>query len=155
MGALMEAVTRVRSLSAELGLRGRHGSTVHLWVDPDGDPETAAFLEEQRTVLRFLCPVGGTGAVELSAAPEGAPRDLVAGINLGLVPEERELGAEERERLEGELRELEAEIGRARDRLANEQFLAKAPPEIVEGNRRRLGELEERRERLEAGLEGG
>jgi valyl-tRNA synthetase len=128
---------------------------VHLWIDPDGDPGLASFLEEQRTVLRFLCPTGRTGSVELYAAPEGASRDLVAGVNVGLVPEERALGAEERARLAGELEALEAEIGRARDRLGNEQFLARAPAEVVEGNRRRLAELEERRERLAAGLGGG
>jgi valyl-tRNA synthetase len=155
MGALMEAVTRLRSLAAELGVRPGQGAAVHLWIDPEGDPALAAFLEEQRGVLRSLCPTGKTGSLEVSPAPEGASRDLVAGVNVGLVPEARELGAEERARLAGELEALEAEIGRARGRLANEQFLAKAPPEVVEGNRRRLAELEERRERLAAGLGGG
>lgn len=155
MGALIEAVTRARSLAAELGVRSGQGAAVHLWIDPEGDSALAAFLEEQRAVLRSLCPTGKTGSVELSAAPDGAPRDLVAGLNVAVVPEARELGAEERARLAAELEALEAEIGRARGRLANEQFLAKAPAEVVEGNRRRLAELEERRERLVAGLEGG
>ncbi|HUF78549.1 MAG TPA: valine--tRNA ligase [Thermoanaerobaculia bacterium] len=151
MGALIDAVTRVRSLAAELGVRRGQDLSVHLWAEPDGDPGLAAFLEEQKTVLEWLCPTGDGGAVELSPAPAGASRDLVAGVNLGLVALAREPGAEERERLVGELGKLEAEIGRTRERLANRQFLDKAPPEIVEGNRRRLAELEERRERLAAG----
>ena len=151
MGALIEAVTRVRGLAAELGVRPGQGLGVHLWVDRDGDAGLAAFLEEQSTVLAALCPIGETGSVALSPAPEGAARDRVAGIDLGVVPETREASAEERRRLEAELGKLEAEIGRARGRLANRQFLDKAPPEVVEGNRRRLAELEERRERLAAG----
>ncbi|MFP3941209.1 MAG: valine--tRNA ligase [Thermoanaerobaculia bacterium] len=151
MDALIQAVTRVRSLAGELGLRPGQGVTVHLWSE---DGELDRFLAEQEAVLELLCPVGEGGAVERSPAPEGAGRDLVAGINLGLVPHAVELGPEERQRLEADLKRLEAEIGRARDRLSNEQFLAKAPPEIVEGNRRRLQELEHRRERLAAGLRG-
>jgi valyl-tRNA synthetase len=159
MGALIEAVTRVRSLAAELGvLPGRgagQGLTVHLWIDEGGDPGLGAFLEEQKTVLEALCPTGEAGSVELGPAPEGASRDLAAGVNLGLVAHAREAGGEERGRLEAELGRLEGEIARARERLANRQFLAKAPPEIVAGNRRRLAELEERRERLAAGTGAG
>jgi valyl-tRNA synthetase len=159
MGALIEAVTRVRSLAAELGvLPGRgagQGLTVHLWVDEGGDSGLGAFLEEQKSVLEALCPTGEAGSVELGPAPEGASRDLAAGVNLGLVAHAREAGAEERGRLEAELGKLEGEIARARERLANRQFLAKAPAEIVAGNRRRLAELEERRERLAAGTGAG
>ena len=153
VGRLMDVITRVRSMAHELGIRPGQGLTVHL--DPDADGETGdlrAFLEEQRPILEFLFPLGDEGRVELSPVPDGASRDLVAGINVGLVPDAVELGEEERQRLQAELEKLEDEIGRARGRLSNEQFLAKAPPEIVEGNRERLAELEQRRERIVAGL---
>ncbi len=149
MASLIEGVTRVRSLAAELGIAPGQGLTVYLEAEA---PELGAFLAEQRAVLAFLCPTGKSGGVEIGPAPEGASRDLVAGINLGLVPERVELGAEERSRLETELEKLEAEIARARGRLSNQQFLAKAPAEVVAGNRRRLEELEQRRERIAAGL---
>jgi valyl-tRNA synthetase len=67
---------------------------------------------------------------------------------------EKELGEEERQRLEKELEKIEGEIRGAEARLSNEQFLAKAPEAVVEGNRARLTELEERRERILAGLSG-
>ena len=150
MGALIEAVTRVRSLAAELGVRPGQGLHVHLSSD---DPNLHGFLAEQRPILGFLCPTGASGSVTIGAVPDGASRDLVAGVHLGLVQEAAELGAEERQRLEAELAKLDDEIGRARGRLSNQQFLAKAPEQVVEGNRRRLRELEERRERLVAGLD--
>jgi valyl-tRNA synthetase len=150
MSALMEAVTRVRALASELGVRPGQGLDVHLSADDAG---LHAFLEEQRPVLLSLCPTGKEGTVTIGPPPEGASRDLVAGVQVGVVPEALELGAEERKRLEADLAELDEAIGRARDRLSNEAFLSKAPPQVVEGNRKKLAELEERRERLAAGLE--
>jgi valyl-tRNA synthetase len=47
---------------------------------------------------------------------------------------------------------VESELARAQARLADPAFLAKAPPQVVEGNRRRVEELEERHARLRAGL---
>ncbi|MGH9361685.1 MAG: hypothetical protein ACRD2T_07190 [Thermoanaerobaculia bacterium] len=38
-------------------------------------------------------------------------------------------------------------------RLGDERFAAKAPAQVVEGNRRRLAELKERRERILATLQ--
>jgi valyl-tRNA synthetase len=131
-------------------VRPGQGLDVHLAAD---DPELSAFLREQREILGFLCPTGESGAVTIGPAPDWASRDLVAGIHLGLVPEAVEPAAEERARLDAELAKLDDEIGRARGRLGNEQFVAKAPADVVAGNRRRLRELEERRERLAAGLE--
>jgi valyl-tRNA synthetase len=150
MSALMEAVTRVRGLASELGVRPGQGLDVHLSAD---DSALHAFLEGQRAVLLSLCPTGREGSLTLGPPPDGASRDLVAGVQIGVVPEAVELGAEERERLEADLAELDEAIDRARDRLSNEVFLAKAPPQVVEGNRKKLAELEERRERLAGGLE--
>jgi len=149
MGRFMEVVTRIRSMAHELGIRPGQGLTVYLDAE---DGEIATFFTEQKPLLEFLLPLGEGGGVELAPAPEGASRDLVGGVNIGLVPEAVELGEEERARLEAELEKLEAEIGRARGRLSNEQFLAKAPAAVVEGNKKRLAELEQRREQIAAGL---
>jgi valyl-tRNA synthetase len=66
-----------------------------------------------------------------------------------------ELGVEERRRLERELAKLEAEIAGAEKRLANEAFLAKAPPEVVAGNRARLADLRQQRAALTSCLAPG
>ena len=46
----------------------------------------------------------------------------------------------------------EAEAEKLRAKLGNEDFIARAPEEVVEENRERLAEAEERREKLTAAL---
>ena len=150
MTALLEAAARVRGLASELGVRPGQGLDVHLSSD---DADLHAFLEEQRAVLVALSPVKSGESLHVGPIPDGASRDLVSGVQVGLVPEAVELGEEEKKRLAADLAELDDQITRARGRLSNEAFLAKAPPQVVEGNRKKLAEMEERRERLAAGLE--
>ncbi len=57
------------------------------------------------------------------------------------------------ERLERELEKVEDELSEVRKRLENENFLKKAPPHVVEKERTRSAELEERRAKLLKGLE--
>jgi valyl-tRNA synthetase len=61
-------------------------------------------------------------------------------------------GAGERARIEKELGQAEAALAGARARLADETFLAKAPPHIVEGARAREAELADRVAKLRASL---
>jgi valyl-tRNA synthetase len=149
MAALIETVTRVRTLRAEL--RVPAGDWVRVWLDAD-DPALAAFLAEQAPLAGLLARAEVTAG---AGAPEEAARDLTAGVRLAVVPPERELGEEERRRLARELEKVEGEIAAAEKRLANQAFLAKAPPEVVEGNRARLADLTERRSGLLAGIGGG
>ena len=57
-------------------------------------------------------------------------------------------GALERARLERELAEAEGWLAAARDRLANDAFVSKAPPPVVDGARAREAELADQVERL-------
>ena len=54
----------------------------------------------------------------------------------------------ERTKLTKELEKIDAEIAGAEGRLSNAAFLEKAPAHVVEGNRARLAELEEQRNRV-------
>ena len=56
--------------------------------------------------------------------------------------------AADRARLEKELAEAEGWLAAARDRLANEAFMSKAPPAVVEGARAREAELADQVDRL-------
>jgi valyl-tRNA synthetase len=59
----------------------------------------------------------------------------------------------ERARLERELGEARGWLDGARARLANEAFIAKAPPDVVEGARAREAELADQVARLEDRLD--
>ncbi len=66
--------------------------------------------------------------------------------------ERQELGAEERARLAKELEKLSGDIARAEERLANPNFLARAPAHVVEGGHANLAEMRERQAVLRSGL---
>ena len=146
MDALIQAVTRARGLRADLGLAPKTKIDLHLSASDAG---VQRLLEEQEPLLRFLTRVE---SIAFGTIPEGAVRDLVAGVEVAVVPEVQALGEEERGRLVKELEKLAAEIARAEERLSNEQFLSKAPPHVVEGGRARLAEMREREASLKASL---
>ena len=106
-------------------------------------------LGEQAPLIRFLTRVE---SITLGPSPEGAVRDVVAGVEIAVAVEQQEMGEEERGRLGKELEKLTAEIARAEERLSNEQFLSKAPAHVVEGGRARLAEMRERQASLQASL---
>jgi len=146
MEALFQVITRVRALRTEMGLAPKAKLDLHL--NP-ADPEVGRLLQEQAPLLKFLSRVE---TVTMGAAPEGARRDLVAGVEIGAVVEKTEMSAEERGKLEKELEKLTAEIGRAEERLSNPDFLGKAPAHVVEGGRAKLAEMRERQATLRSSL---
>jgi valyl-tRNA synthetase len=154
MEALIQVVTRVRALRAEMGLGPKAKLDLHLDLHPAdaADAGVSRLLEEQAPLLRFLTRVE---TVAFGSIPEGARRDLVVGVELGIqqaAVEQAEMSAEERGRLAKELEKLEAEISRAEERLSNADFLGKAPAKVVEGGRAKLAEMRERQASLRSSL---
>ena len=147
MDALIQVVTRVRALRAEMGLAPKARLDLHL--NP-ADAAVGRLLAEQAPLLKALARVE---TVTMGPAPEGARRDLVAGVEIGVAVEKAGMSAEERGRLARELEKLTVEIARAEERLANPNFLAKAPAHVVEGGRARLAEMRERQSTLRSSLE--
>jgi valyl-tRNA synthetase len=148
MGVLQQVVTRVRTLRNELGLPPKAQPTLFL---EEADERIGAYLAEQAPLVAFLARLSG---VEIGAAPEGAGRDTVAGVRIALVAPAGGLTAADRQRVEKQLADIDAQIERLEVLLANRQFVDKAPAEVVESNRRRLAELEDRRDNLRGGQDG-
>jgi valyl-tRNA synthetase len=146
MDALIQVVTRVRALRTEAGIPPK--TRVDLFLDA-ADPDVARFLAEQAPLIAFLARVETIGT---GAGPEGARRDLVAGVEIALAVERQEMSEEERKRLTKELEKLDTEIGRSEARLSDEQFLAKAPAHVVANGRASLAQMKERRSTLRSTL---
>jgi valyl-tRNA synthetase len=155
MDALMQVVTRVRSLRTELGLPPKAKLDLHLAAQDAG---VGRLLAEQEALIRFLTRVE---SIAWGPAPDGARRDVVAGVEVAVLPQEQEkqepqrIPEEERRRLQKELEKLETEIVRSEERLSNEQFLSKAPAQVVETGRARLAGMKEKRESLRSVLGAG
>ncbi len=135
-------VGRVRSLRAERGLSPKLDGRLFLEA---GEPAILESLVGQRALVESLT---GSSALQCGRAGDHAIRDRVAGIDLALEIDLPGLDHGEMERLRRELERLEVEIQSAEGRLANPQFIDKAPPQVIAGNRERLGELQERRRLL-------
>ena len=113
-------------------------------------------MREERVLALPAGAVRRVQGVEIDVAPEGVAGDVAGGIRVGLAPAAAAtaLSGVERQRLEGELARLDGAIAGARSRLGDEAFLGKAPPHVVEQQRARLAEMQQRRDQIRQGLEG-
>ena len=73
----------------------------------------------------------------------------IPGGGVQVLPSEAFDPEEAERRLEKKRADLRKEIERAEKKLANEQFVAKAPPAVVEEERRKLDEYREALARLD------
>lgn len=104
----------------------------------------------------FLEKTAGTSITVTSEAPEDirnyrvGPSPLLGGTFYMEVPkmERAEIEAELK-KIDAELESIDKDLARSRGKLANEQFVSRAPAEVVEKERRIVAELEEKKRRLE------
>jgi valyl-tRNA synthetase len=138
---VVELVQRLRNARAEARLEPGAWLPIDVAV-PERLSETFAALApavERLARARPLAIHADRSALVEAAASGGLDvisGDLEAVIRQGTTP-----GSGDRERLEKELAEAERFLAAARDRLANEAFMSKAPPAVVDGARAREAEL--------------
>jgi valyl-tRNA synthetase len=147
IGLIVAAVSEGRSVRAELNVPLSAKPTL---LVIDATPAQRAVLEANAAVIAQTLRVSGVEAVD--AAPPGAIPFVVEGATLALpVAEFIDLAAE-RARLTKEVASLAADIDRTAKKLANADFVARAPEEVVEENRERLAEAEAAKAKLESAL---
>jgi valyl-tRNA synthetase len=103
----------------------------------------APLVEEYAYIFARLCNVARLDFLEMGMpAPEQAVAVVVGDVTLHLPLAEFVDVAAERERLSRELDKLREQIAKSEGTLANEQFIARARPDIVERERQKLAELQ-------------
>ncbi|MFI5182577.1 MAG: valine--tRNA ligase, partial [Thermoanaerobaculia bacterium] len=144
---LRAAATRIRNLRAERGLP--QTETLDAGLEAEGP--LASSLERHTPLLVHLARLKSLRVAAKVAIP-GAFHDTIGAVGLVIALPVKEMRTEERRKLEKELVSIDRDAGSLRKKLADESFLAKAPPAVVEKSRTQLAELEARRAKLAANL---
>jgi valyl-tRNA synthetase len=136
MAVLQDLIEKIRNMRAEMKVEPKVKTPVKIHAAAD----VCTLVMENRGMVERLGSVDGIGFVNESLAQMPGARSTPK-FEVALVYEQKVDVAAERERLTKELAKLENELANADRQLGNQQFLAKAPPQVVEGIRRRQGEL--------------
>ncbi|GGI96305.1 valine--tRNA ligase [Alicyclobacillus cellulosilyticus] len=155
MQVIQEAIRSVRNVRSERNVPP--GKPVALAVRVQ-DEETARLFAEARPYLMRFCQLHTLDIGTEVAVPAHAVTAVVTGAELFIPLADLVDLAEERQRLEKERDRLAAEVERAEKKLANPQFVARAPAHVVEAEREKAAnyrsKLEAVEERLRALAEG-
>ena len=154
-GGLLDLVRAIRNARAEARVEPGAWLAVDVAV-PDAAAPTFDALRpalERLARARPLARVAGVGA--LHGDPRGGLAVVAGDLEAVVRPLAVEAGtaARDRVRLAKELADTEAQLASADARLADDRFVAKAPPAVVEGARIRAAELADRAAKLRARLE--
>jgi valyl-tRNA synthetase len=145
---IIAAVSEGRSVRAELNVPP--GARPDLLI-VEASPAQRDILERSAPVICQTLRVASVQVVE--RAPDGAIPFVVEGATLALpVAAFIDLAAE-RARLSKEIATLAADVDRTAKKLANADFVARAPEEVVEENRDRMAEAQAAKAKLEAALQ--
>jgi valyl-tRNA synthetase len=147
MAVLQDLIEKVRNMRAEMKVEPKVKTPVKIHAAGD----VRKLVTENRGMVERLASVDGIEFVDASLAQIAGARSTPK-FEVALVYEQKVDVAAERERLNKELNKLENEMANANRQLGNEQFLAKAPAKVVEGIRRRQGELEALIEKVKTAL---
>jgi len=141
---LKALVGAARNLRSEMALSP--GERVPMYLIGD-----ATFAEQAAPVLQALAKLSGVQRFDddgaFAAATRATPVAVVGDIRLALHVEVDV--AAELARLNKETTRLESEIAKARAKLANESFVARAPAAVVEQEKTRLDEFSRTLHRLQ------
>jgi valyl-tRNA synthetase len=137
MAILQDLIVSVRNLRAELKVEPKVKVPIEVFA-PEAD--IRRMIEQNRGSVERLGNVEKITFVESSLASKPGARGT-ARFDVHVIYERKIDVAAECERLKKELEKIEKELGNNQKQLGNEQFLAKAPEKVVEGLRRRGGEL--------------
>jgi len=146
MALIMDTVRALRNLRAEANVEP--GRRVEAILQA-GSEETRQVLEENAHYIHLLARLGGW---QLGLRTEEKPRQALSAtlseVDVYLPLKDLVDLDQEVARLQKEIANLEAELVRSGKKLANRDFLAKAPAEVVDREREKRREMLERKERL-------
>ncbi|MCK5246725.1 class I tRNA ligase family protein, partial [Candidatus Bipolaricaulota bacterium] len=149
MLSLQEVITGVRAIRAEL--RVPHNVRPEVLIKA-GDRQAQTVFEENLVVIGALTNAGQVTVAADLIPPEGAARKIIQNAEVFVPLTDLIDVTAEKQRLRVELIQVEKDLSQVVAKLGNEQFLKRAPADVVEREQRKRDEFSQRKERLEANL---
>jgi len=149
MAILQDLIVTVRNLRAELKVEPKVKVPIEVFVH---EPEIRQMIEQNRGAVERLANVEKITFAEGSLAKLAGARST-ARFDVHVIYERKIDVAAECERLKKELERIEKGIASGQNQLGNEQFLAKAPPNVVNNLRKQAEELAALRDKAKSKLE--
>jgi valyl-tRNA synthetase len=145
---VIDLISEIRSLRSEMNVPP--ASLLPLTMT-GADEETKSRAERYESFVRRMARLSDITFAD--TPPQGSAQFVLGQATMALALANVIDLAAERERLSKEIGKLQKEIDKIDERFANEQFMAKAPEEVVEENRERRAEAEAAAKKLKAALE--
>ena len=146
---VVRLIGTVRSVRTEMNVPPAAQAPILL---RDAPPELMGRIERWLDAIRRLARASEVGAVA-GAAPKGAAQAVLDDVMIVLPLEGLIDVAAEQARLRKDRDKAANEARKIAQKLANADFVQRAPEEVVEENRERLASYESERARLDAALE--
>ena len=150
MDWVVRAIATIRAVRAEINVPP--GARLGLIVR-GASADTGKRLERHESLIQRLARLDGITNVDGARLPSGAVQTIVDEAVFALPVGEVIDIEQEKSRLERELQKLAGEIGKIDAKLGNENFVARAPEEVVEEQRERLAELRQSSDRLSEAID--
>jgi len=145
---LVEVVSQIRSVRAEMDIKP--SALLKLVIAESGD-DTNARIETHRGALSTLARLE---AIDFADTSPKKSAQIVVGEATYCLPLEGVIDfAEERARLEKDIKKLDGEIKRLEGKLGNAKFIANAPETVVTEEREKLADYHSQREKVASALE--
>ena len=149
MDYLTALIRTIRNLRAEMNCPPGKDVRV-IFHGPDHD---LRFLRAQEPYLRSLARVGSTEYLSSGERPKAAATAVVGATEIYLPLGDMIDFQEEHVRLTKEIGKVEEELARIEKKLSNPEFLAKAKEQVIQKEREKAGQYEEKRRTLNLSLE--
>jgi valyl-tRNA synthetase len=143
IGWIVDLVTAIRSVRTEMNVPA--SVSIALKLDPTSK-KTVARASRWRNLLKRLARLATVG---FAAHPPVGSVQILVGGEVASLPLAGIIDlVAERARLEKEMVKIKGDVDRANAKLGNPDFLARAPEEVVEGEREKLEQAEARRVKI-------
>jgi len=147
IGWVVDLITSIRSVRMEMNIPGGTQIPLQLIAEPETKARAERWMEALKRLARLsdisFADTPPKGSVQLLVRGEVAALPLAGVVDLGA----------ERARLEKEIAKCNADIERVDKKLENNDFVARAPEEILELERERRREAEDRKAKILEALE--